>query len=204
MSKIRNVLVINLAKPFSLVVFFRELDRLSYGNFLMKIERYYITPTKLSYVRGKKPDVKCILCAIRDDDKRLPRLIVTRDNHMIVSLNLHPYSPGHLLIFPLRHLTDIRELSCEEVIEVFRLQKQAVSALEAVYGSPGFCIGFNVGTSSGASIEHLHCHVIPHQADRLELPKMVSSETRLKVEDPQEALKKIREAFAETEKKNSL
>jgi diadenosine tetraphosphate (Ap4A) HIT family hydrolase len=79
-----------------------------------------------------------------------------------------------------------------------------VSALEAVYGSPGFCIGFNVGTSSGASIEHLHCHVIPHHADRLELPKMVSSETRLKVEDPQEALKKIREAFAETEKKNSL
>lgn len=163
----------------------------------MKIEHFYITPAKLSYVRGKKPDVECILCAIRDDDERLPRLVVTRNNHMIVSLNLHPYSPGHLLIFPLRHLTDIRELSCEEVIEIFRLQKQAISALEAVYGSPGFYIGYNVGISSGASIEHLHCHLIPHQADRLELLKMVSSETRLRLEDPREALKKIQEAFAE-------
>lgn len=165
----------------------------------MKIERFYITPDKLSYVRGKKPDVGCILCAVRDNDERLSSLIVKRNDHMIVSLNLHPYSPGHLMIFPLRHLTDIRELSNDEVIEVFRLQKQAVSALEAVYGSPGFYVGFNIGTSSGASIEHLHCHVIPHQADRLELQKIVSSENRVRMEEPREALKKIQEAFAEAE-----
>ena len=191
----------NIAKHFSLVIFSESSDQLSYGK--MKIKRFYITPTKLSYVRGKKPDVECILCAVRDDDERLPRLVVKRNTHMIVSLNLHPYSPGHLLIFPLRHLTDIRELSCEEVIEVFRLQKQALSALEAVYGSPGFYIGFNMGATSGASIEHLHCHVIPHQADQLELPRMVSSGTRVKLEDPLEALRKIQEAFAEAEENNS-
>ena len=169
----------------------------------MKIERFYLTPKKLSYVRGKKPDVGCILCAIRDDNKRLPRLVIKRNEHLIVSLNLHPYSPGHMMIFPLRHLTDIRELSSEEVIEVFRLQKQAMSALEAVYGSPGFYIGYNIGASSGASIEHLHCHVIPHQADRLELPKMVSSKTPLRLEDSREALNKIRKAFKQAERKNS-
>ena len=64
----------------------------------------------------------CILCAVRDDDQRLPCLVVQRNDRMIVSLNLHPYSPGHLLIFPLRHLTDPRELSSEEVIEVFHLR----------------------------------------------------------------------------------
>ena len=168
----------------------------------MKIERFYLTPKKLSYVRGKKPDVGCILCAIRDDDQRLHRLVVKRNEQLIVSLNLHPYSPGHLMIFPQRHLTDIRELSNEEVIGVFRLQKQAMSALEAVYGSSGFYIGYNVGSSSGASIEHLHCHVIPHRANRLELPKMVSSKARLGLEDSREALRKIREAFAQAEGKN--
>jgi len=166
----------------------------------MKIERFYITPKKLSYVRGKRPDVDCILCAVRDDDKRLPRLVVQRNDRMIVSLNLHPYSPGHLLIFPLRHLTDPRELSSEEVIEVFHLQKQAMSALEAVYKSPGFYIGFNVGASSGASIEHLHCHVIPHQSDRLELPSMVGSGTRVELEDPLETLKKVKKAFGKAGK----
>jgi len=169
----------------------------------MKIKRYYVTPTKLSYVRGEKPDVDCILCAVRDDDERVPRQVIKRNDRMIVTLNLHPYSPGHLLIFPLRHLTDIRELSREEVIEVFRLQKQAMSALEAVYGSPGFYIGFNIGASSGASIQHLHCHVVPHQADELDLPKMVTSGSRLKKEDSREALEKIRQAFEETEGKNS-
>jgi len=168
----------------------------------MKIDRFYLTPGKLSYVRGKKPDVGCILCAIRDDDQRLPRLVVKRSGHLIVSLNLHPYSSGHLMIFPLRHLTDIRELTGEEVLELFLLQKQAMSALEAVCGSPGFYVGFNQGVSSGASIEHLHCHVIPHQAKRLELAKMVSSKTRLRLEDPRKALIKIRKAFKEAEGKS--
>ncbi|HUU28752.1 MAG TPA: HIT domain-containing protein [archaeon] len=163
----------------------------------MKIERNLIIPGKLSYVRGKKPDVECILCAVRDSDKRVPRLVVSRTELMIVSLNLFPYNPGHLIIFPLRHLNDIRELNHDEALELFSLQKQCMSALEAVYRPTGFNIGFNIGSSSGASIEHLHCHVIPRYRNEIGFVEMVSSGSRILVEDPRETLKKIRHSFAE-------
>ena len=50
----------------------------------MRIDRNLIIPGKLSYVLGEKPDVECILCSLRDRDKRVPQLVVLRDELMLV------------------------------------------------------------------------------------------------------------------------
>jgi ATP adenylyltransferase len=163
----------------------------------MRIKRYLIVPGKLSYVRGKKPEVNCILCALRDDDKRVTSLLVTKSEHMIVTLNLYPYSTGHLLIFPKRHLTDIRQFSTEEVLDLFRLQKLSMKALEDIYQPTGFNTGFNVGTTSGASIEHIHCHVIPRHEKEMDILELISSDSRVTVEDQWITLRKLQAAFVE-------
>ena len=80
-------------------------------------------PNKMAYIKGKaKPDVECILCAIVEGDARVERLDIYRAELFTISLNLYPYSPGHLMIFPNRHIVDVREFTREEVVELHRLQ----------------------------------------------------------------------------------
>jgi len=118
---------------------------------------------------------------------------------MIVSLNLYPYNPGHVMIFPMRHLTDIRDLTDEEIMEMHRLQGKVMAVLESVYGPSGFNIGYNVGETSEASIEHIHCHVVPRHRNEIGLLEMISQGVRVLVEDPLDTLEKLRKAFAELE-----
>lgn len=168
----------------------------------MRIEQNLVIPGKLEYVRGDRPDVPCILCSIRDKDERVVLLEVGRTELMVVSLNLFPYNPGHLLIFPLRHITDLRELSRGEVLEMQRLLHRLMDMLESSYNPRGFNIGYNVGDTSGASIEHLHCHIVPRHRNEIGVLEMVSGGARVIVEDPNVTLDKLRKAWREAEKES--
>ncbi len=161
----------------------------------MKIEKHLVIPGKLGYVRGQKPKVDCILCSIRDQDSRVVSLEVYRGRLMLVSLNLFPYNPGHLMIFPLRHLTDLRQFKREEVLEMHRMQKVSMEVLDELYGPAGFNVGYNIGPTSGASIEHIHCHLVPRHRNEIGLLEMISQGSRVLVEDPNETLNKLRAAF---------
>ena len=165
----------------------------------MKIDRQPVRPGKLSDIRGEKPDFPCILCAIRDREPKVTNFEITRNKQMIVSLNLYPYNPGHVMIFPMRHLTDIRDLTDEEIMQMHRLQGKVMAVLESVYGPSGFNIGYNLGETSEASIEHIHCHVVPRHRNEIGLLEMISQGVRVLVEDPLDTLEKLRKAFAELE-----
>jgi ATP adenylyltransferase len=164
----------------------------------MRIDQHLIIPGKLAYVRGKKPEVECILCALRDRDKRVDQLAVLRHELMIVTLNLYPYNPGHLMIFSRRHLTDIRRFTSEEVLAMHRLQELSMRVLESLYNPSGFNIGYNIGSSSGASIEHVHCHIIPRHRNEIGFVEMISEGSRVLVENPMDTRDKLREAFEKT------
>ena len=80
-------------------------------------------------------------------------------------LNLYPYSPGHLMVCPYRHVADYTELTAEETGEVARLTQQAMTVVRSVSGAHGFNIGMNQGAIAGAGIAaHLHQHVVPRWA----------------------------------------
>ena len=80
-------------------------------------------------------------------------------------LNLYPYSPGHLMVCPYRHIADYTETTDEEAAEIGDLTKQAMRVVRAVSGAHGFNIGMNQGAIAGAGISaHLHQHVVPRWA----------------------------------------
>ena len=90
----------------------------------------------------------------------------------IAVLNKFPYSSGHLLVAPIRHVGELAALTAEEALEV---HGQAVAALEAlgrVYGPAGFNLGWNLGRAAGAGIaDHVHLHVVPRwQGTRTSCP----------------------------------
>ena len=87
----------------------------------MIIEENLFIPSKIRYVRGDKPDVSCILCAVWEQDPKVESLEVYRNERFGVCANLYPYSPGHLMIFPSRHVEDPRQLTQKEARDLFLL-----------------------------------------------------------------------------------
>jgi len=89
-------------------------------------------------------------------------LIVHRGEAAFVVLNLYPYSPGHLLVCPYRHVADYTELTPAETAEVATFTQRAMTVIRSVSAPHGFNIGMNMGHVAGAGIAaHLHQHVVP-------------------------------------------
>jgi ATP adenylyltransferase len=127
------------------------------------------TPHRMAYIRGEnKPadssEGECPFCRIQalpDEDS----LIVRRGELAFAVLNLYPYSPGHLMLCPYRHVADYTETTDQEAAEIALLTRQAMTVIRSVSGAHGFNIGINQGAIAGTGISaHLHQHVVPRWA----------------------------------------
>ncbi|MCL1837706.1 MAG: HIT domain-containing protein [Propionibacteriaceae bacterium] len=127
------------------------------------------TPHRMAYIDGESKPVTaaagdCPFCqAPTKPDQQ--GLIVKRGIHVYAVMNLFPYSPGHLLICPYRHVGDLTQLTSRETAELTRLTQAAMKALRVVSNPSGFNLGMNQGAVAGAGIAaHLHQHVVPRWA----------------------------------------
>jgi len=150
---------------------------------------------KLTYVKGDKPKVECILCAIRDGNPDVRSLEVARRDGFIISVNLYPFNPGHLMIFPERHVENLHDLTDREALALHRLLAETITILGEEFGPDGFNVGYNLGRHSGASIPHLHAHVVPRYGNEVGFMDVLSG-TRLVVADPVESRDRLRKRFA--------
>lgn len=160
----------------------------------MKRDKHNIVVGKMDYSRGKRPPVECILCAVAADDPRVERLVVFRHRLHFVTLNLYPYNPGHVMVVPVEHYEDPRELNEAEAWELHVLQGLCMEVLESEYHPHGFNLGYNVGHGSGASIPHLHLQVVPRYRTELGFFDILS-DSRVIVEEPQVTQERLSKAF---------
>nr|WP_246284081.1 HIT domain-containing protein [Nocardioides perillae] len=129
------------------------------------LERLW-TPHRMAYIRGEnKPDDAssgaCPFCRVPGlpDDEGL---VVHRGELAFVVLNLYPYSPGHLMVCPYRHVADYTETTDAEAAEIADLTRTAMRTVRAASRAAGFNVGMNQGAVAGAGIAaHLHQHVVP-------------------------------------------
>jgi ATP adenylyltransferase len=121
-------------------------------------------PWRLEFVKsasGHDP-LECVFCAApqREDDQAA--LILHRGATCFVILNLYPYTNGHLLIAPYRHLATPGALDAEERAELWELFDRCLDVLDRTLHPHGANAGMNLGRTAGAGIEgHLHLHVVP-------------------------------------------
>ena len=156
---------------------------------------YFFNFEKMEYVRGERPS-GCILCLIRDHSPEVVDLSVWTDEHFTVTVNLYPYNPGHLMIFPNRHIEDIRDLSPREEERLTWLTRQTLDLLDEVYRPSAYNVGYNMGASAGASIDHVHLHVIPRYPHEIGIADLVAGK-RVLIENPQNTQHRMSEAFAQ-------
>ena len=154
---------------------------------------YFFNFDKMAYVRGNRPN-GCILCLIRDKDPETVDLTVHQDEFFLVCVNLYPYNPGHLMIFPTRHVEDIRRYTPEEEARFTYLNRYFLDILDKTHHPVGYNIGYNMGLSAGASIKHLHFHVIPRYPREIGISDLIAGK-RVLVEDPRQTRKRIQECM---------
>lgn len=161
----------------------------------MEDNGYFFNFEKMSYVKGRHP-AGCILCLARDGSSDVVDLSIWRDELFVASVNLYPYNPGHLLVYPLRHVEDVRELTGEEEGRLLALQRWLLGILDRACSPHAYNIGYNMGAAAGASISHLHLHIIPRYPRETGIADLIAGR-RVLVEDPRETTRRLRELAAQ-------
>ena len=122
-------------------------------------------PWRLEYVAEAGSAEGCVFCAEAAGELGETSLLVARGEHAFALLNKFPYSSGHLMVAPVRHVAELGELEPAEVSELHALTTAAIAALRSVYRPDAFNVGWNLGAVAGGSISgHLHEHVVPRWA----------------------------------------
>jgi ATP adenylyltransferase len=160
------------------------------------LERSYLfNIEKIKYVKGEKSSVECILCAIRDNNPLVTNLNVYSTDKFIIAVNLFPFNPGHLMIFPKRHIRHLNELTKPEADEMHFLLVKTIQFLDEEFTPSGYNIGYNLGEGSGASIPHLHQHIVPRYINEAGFLDVLSG-TRVIVSDPVEVMNRLKTRFS--------
>jgi len=119
-------------------------------------------PWRLAYVQEAGAAEGCVFCQEAAGELGGSSLVVRRSERAVVLLNKFPYSSGHLMVAPVRHIPSLGALEPEEAAEIHVLTVQGIAALTAVSAPDGFNVGWNLGAIAGGSIAaHLHQHVVP-------------------------------------------
>lgn len=120
-------------------------------------------PWRLCYVTKPRNTGGCFLCDIAahpEDD--LANHVIFRSRTCFVVLNAFPYTSGHAMVVPYRHLPGILELDQEERLELMNLEAKLQQAVSRAMKPQGFNFGFNLGEAAGAGLApHLHAHLVP-------------------------------------------
>jgi ATP adenylyltransferase len=119
-------------------------------------------PWRAAYILKTDKEKGCILCDKPAEKKDKANYILYRGKANFIILNAYPYTPGHLMVAPYRHIGSVLDLNATEGREQVELVKLCVRLLTSEIKPAGFNIGMNLGRVAGAGIDgHIHTHVVP-------------------------------------------
>ena len=154
--------------------------------------RAIYAPWRMAYIKGEKIE-GCVFCkeSVRDD-----KFVLFDGRTAFVMLNAYPYTNGHLMIIPFRHVSSLADLFQEERQEIFELMDSSVRALKKAMNPDGFNIGINLGRAAGAGIDdHIHVHVVPRWNGDTNFMSVVS-DTRVIPDDLLKTCEQLKSCFS--------
>ncbi len=109
------------------------------------------------------PEPGCVFCRIINAPAtNAEKLVINQDQHVVVLMNLYPYTSGHIMVNPVRHVGSLGALTDAEAGALWASVRRADAVVRATFHPDGLNIGMNQGRAAGASIpDHLHVHVVP-------------------------------------------
>ncbi len=101
----------------------------------------------------------CIFCKIIKGE--LPSNRVFENEHAIAIMDIMPSAPGHTLVIPKEHATNIFDASEESIVEGFRVAHKIAGAVKNSVNADGLNIYINNGESAFQVVMHPHIHMLP-------------------------------------------
>jgi len=112
----------------------------------------------MDYVTQPKENV-CVFCTAPNNGDPF---ILKKGKTCFAIMNRFPYTAGHCMVAPYRHVGDINAIDEEEFFAIMTMVRTMVSAVKNAMNPHGFNIGCNMGSVAGAGIaDHLHIHIVP-------------------------------------------
>ena len=122
-------------------------------------------------------------------------MILYRGRLNFVIMNLFPYTSGHLMVVPYRHVGNITDTDTEQLEEMMTLSRKAVRVLDEAYLSEGYNMGLNLGQAAGAGVkDHMHLHVVPRWVGDTNF-MTATGETRVLPEDLKTSYERLKPLF---------
>ena len=167
----------------------------------ISVERYsemrkIWAPWRMQYIVQAGKGKGCILCDKPLETKDKDNYILYRGKYNFIILNAYPYTAGHLMVAPYRHIGNVTEANTKEAAEHIGLMQLCVTLLTAEITPAGFNLGMNLGKVAGAGLEgHIHTHIVPRwNGDHNFMP--VVADTRVISEGLETTYKKLKEGLS--------
>ena len=156
---------------------------------------YLWTPWRYTYVSSVDKTDGCIFCLLLNSGDDQKALIVHRAEFNFIILNAFPYTSGHVMVVPYKHVDRLNLLPEAAANEMMVLCRRLESVLYELYHPDGANIGMNIGRAAGAGIAgHIHMHVLPRWVADANFMTVVG-ETRVLPEALEETYRRLKEKF---------
>jgi ATP adenylyltransferase len=150
----------------------------------------------MAYVTTAERTPGCVLCRALEGAEGAGRLVVHAGELNFVVMNLFPYTGGHVMVAPRRHVGSLAEATLEELSEMMALARRLEEVFREEYHPDGINVGMNLGRSAGAGVaDHIHMHLVPRWTGDTNFMTVVAG-TRVIPEEPEQACLRLRRYFA--------
>lgn len=105
---------------------------------------------------------ECVFCSIVAGD--IPCAKVYEDAQVLAFLDIHPVTPGHVLLIPKEHFPLLTDIPEETMAALGRAMPRLARALVRATGAQGFNVFQSNGHCAGQEIMHAHFHLIGRRA----------------------------------------
>ena len=101
----------------------------------------------------------CVFCSIVRGDA--PAHPVCEDEFALAFMDRFPLAPGHVLVIPKQHASNIFEIDPESLAAVSRTTQQLAHGIRKAFDPDGVMVMQLNGEAAGQTVFHYHAHLIP-------------------------------------------
>jgi histidine triad (HIT) family protein len=111
----------------------------------------------------------CLFCGIVAGS--IPSETIDSDERTLAFMDINPATPGHALVVPRAHSTDLLEIESADLEATTLAAQRLARRMKEVLGADGINVLNACGAAAWQTVFHLHLHVIPrYEDDPLKLP----------------------------------
>lgn len=124
--------------------------------------------------------MNCLFCDFTNNEKDI--LKVWEDDSFLAFLDINPINPGHTLLIPKKHYSDVFEMDEQMYKSIFEAAKFLAVKIKKAFNAPR--VGLAI---EGFGVDHVHLHLVPTYGGNELNPEKAKPASR----DELEAIQKI-------------